>query len=354
MNLPLRILVLSAGDGAGINFCNSLKLCEGKYHIIGSDTNIYRLHYATADEKFLLPSVDKGEYWSTLILLIDKTKPDFIYAADTNKELELLSERREEIFVPFFLPPKEAVNIYENKWQSYLFFKNAGLIVPETILITEPKDIDYAINKLGSIWLRAIRGSGGNGSLPTNDPMMAKAWVSRYNGWGNFTAATVLSKKMATWIGIWQNGELVVCQGRKRLHWEYANLSPSGVTGITGAQSTTSDPILQKVAIDAISSIPIRPHGIVSVDMTYDNSDIPNPTEIQASRFYSSIYFLAKAGFNLPDIYVTIALTGVIPTHVKRLNPLPDDLVWLKAVDFMPKLITLNELIKSEKEYAVK
>ncbi len=353
MNFLIKILVLSAGDSAGINFCNSLKLCEGKYHIIGTDTNIYRLQYATADEKFLLPSTDKKEYWSALKLLIDKINPNFIYAADTNKELELLSDRREEIRAPIFLPPKDAVNIYENKWESYLFFKNAGIVVPETSLINEPKDVDNAIGKFGNIWLRAIRGSGGNGSIQISDPTLAKAWVSRYNGWGNFTAAVVLSKQMATWSGIWQNGELIVCQGRKRLHWEYANLSPSGVTGITGAQSTTSDVILNKVALDAIFSIPFKPHGIVSVDMTYDDNGIPNPTEIQASRFYTSIYFLAKAGLNLPDIYVTIALTGIIPDIENRVNPLPEDLVWLKTVDFIPKLTTLAEILESEKRFTI-
>ena len=347
----IRILVLSSGDGTGINFCNSLKLIDKKYYIIGTDTNIYRIHYATADEYYLLPDPNSNEYWPTLLKLIRKTKPDFIYASDTNKELMLLSNRREEISTSLFLPTKSAVSIYEDKWQSYKCFQAAGIKVPQTILISQKSDIDKSIRQFGNIWLRSTYGSGGYGSISTNDPILAEAWVNRYNGWGHFTAAEVLSKRMATWIGLWINGKLVVCQGRYRLHWEYANLAPSGVTGITGAQSTTSNPLIHKIALEAIHSIPHAPHGIVSVDFTYDSDGIPNPTEIQASRFYSSIYFLSKAGINFPDIYVTIGLTGEMPYLPNREHPLADNLVWLKTIDFPPKLTTLEEITLNEIKY---
>lgn len=353
MKTPIRILVLSAGDGTGINFCNSLKLIDNKYHVIGVDTNIYRIHYATADEKFLLPDPNKEEYWPSLLKLIKLTAPDFIYASDTNKELEQLSNRRDEVPISMFLPPKPAIAIYEDKWLSYQYFKANGIKVPETLLINEEKDINYAIGQFGNIWLRSTHGSGGNGSISTNDPLLAKAWINRYNGWGHFTAAEVLTKTMATWIGLWINGRLAVCQGRYRLHWEYSNLSPSGVTGITGAQSTTSNALIHEIALKAIHSIPHRPHGIVSVDFTFDSNGIPNPTEIQASRFYSSIYFLAKAGLNFPDIYVEMGLTGNLPYLEPLEHPLTDDLVWLKTIDFTPKLITLDEIAKNERNYRI-
>lgn len=353
MTVKQKILVLNVGDGAGINFCNSLKLCEGKYHIIGADTNIFRLEYATADERFIFPEieVDKEGFWRSLLRLISEKKPDFIYAADTGPELEILSERRAEIEIPFFLPPKDAVHVYEDKWLSYQYFKSAGITVPETVLVKSESDIDGAIEKFGSIWLRATKGSGGRGALPTNNPAMAKAWLDRHEGWGQFTAAEVLTKRMATWIGLWKDGELIVCQGRNRLHWEYGSLSPAGVTGITGAQSTSSDKIVHDVSLAAIKAVPYKPNGIVSVDVTYDKNGIPNPTEIQASRFYSSIFFLAKAGLNLPDLYVQTGITGKVPMLDKREHPLPDDLVWLKAVDCMPQLTTFEELARKEKIY---
>lgn len=353
MNQPVKVLVLSAGDGAGINFCNSLKLEGDRYHVIGTDTNMFRLEYATADERYLLPDPESDTYWESLTRLVQKTSPDFIYAADTNKELELLSARRAQLPGTIFLPPKAAVEVYENKWDTYKYFERAGLAVPETVLIERPSDVDEAVERFGRVWLRAIRGSGGKGSIPTDDPTMAKAWIDRHNGWGNFTAARVLTKKMATWIGLWHEGSLVVCQGRRRLHWEYGALSPSGVTGITGAQTTTSDSTLHHVALAAIGSIPFKPHGIVSVDMTYDENGIPNPTEIQASRFYSSIFFLARAGLNLPHLYVQLGLHGTLPALSRTEHPLEDDLLWLKAVDALPQLTTLSALQAKEQVYRI-
>ncbi|MEO7594950.1 MAG: hypothetical protein ABI134_27280 [Byssovorax sp.] len=322
-----RVLILSAGDPAGINFCRSLKLVEGKYHIIGTDTNIYRLYLTTADDRFLLPDPETDAYLPALLLLIERTQPDFIYASDTNKELSILLQIRSQLRVSHLLPPGEAVDVYEDKWSSYLCFKAAGIAVPETVLIETPNDIQAAIRRFGTIWLRATHGSGGRASISTDDQELASAWVRRHQGWGEFTAAQVLTKRMATWIGIWWNGELVVGQGRMRLHWEYAYLSPSGVTGISGAQTTTSSQAICETALAAIRSTGHEPHGIVSVDMTFDVAGCPNPTEIQACRFYSSILFLAEAGLNMPDIYVELAMSRRVPHLPVRLNPLVDDLV---------------------------
>lgn len=356
--MAIRVLVLSATDGTGgIDFCKSLRLCGEKYHIIASDTNHIRLHHALpyADEHFLLPDIEsEGEekYWADLLKLVDEVKPDFVYAADTNKELEIFSARRKEINVPYFLPPKEAVEIYEDKWRTWQYLDKAGIQVPKTVLIEGKSDLKEALVQFSRVWLRATTGSGGRGSIPTDNFDFAVNWLNRYNGWGSFTAAECLTQKMATWIGLWKDGDLIVCQGRKRLHWDYGHLSPSGVTGITGAQSTTSDPTIHATALATISAIPYKPHGIVSVDFTYDSEDRPNPTEVQASRFYSSIYFLANAGLNLPDMFIDLGL-GRKPCKIQRReHPLENDLVWLKTVGCPEQLTTLKEIEQRRKKWS--
>lgn len=357
--MSTRVLILSATDGtAGVDFCKSLRLCGKKYHIVASDTNSIRLHHALpyADEHFLLPDInEKGdaEYWSVLLKLIKHTKPDFIYAADTNKELELFSARRDEIDVPYFLPPREAVEIYEDKWLTWQFLQQADIQVPKTVLIKNKADLEHAISEFQQVWLRATTGSGGRGSIPTDNFDFAVNWLNHNNGWGVFTAAECLTKKMATWIGLWKEGELIVCQGRNRLHWDYGHLSPSGVSGITGAQSTTSDSVIHQTALAAIAAIPHKPHGVVSVDFTYDSEGRPNPTEIQASRFYSSIYFLAAAGLNLPDMFIDLGLGRETKEVLKREHPLEDGLVWLKTVGCPEQLTTLQEMEKRREKWSV-
>jgi predicted ATP-grasp superfamily ATP-dependent carboligase len=342
--LKRKVLVLSAGDPAGINFCKSLALQPDAFEICGADTDIYRLHLACADSRHLLPAPQDGRYLDALNHLIDRVEPDLLYAADTNPELLFVSENRDRINALLFMPPPEAVRSYENKFETYLACRDAGITVPETIMLNEPTDVDRSIREFGEVWIRATHGSGGSGSLPTSDKVLARAWVDRYSGWGRFSASQRLGRKMATWIGLWDNGRLITCQGRRRLHWEYAHLSPSGVSGITAAQATTNDAKINEVAQATIKAAGHVPHGIVAVDLTYDGNDIPNPTEIQASRFYTSIYFLARAGLNFPAQFVKAALGDALDGELTGQHPLRNDLVWLKTVDAEPILSTVDDV----------
>jgi hypothetical protein len=350
---PWRILVLSAGDNTGIGFCRSLKMVQGKYEIVSTDTNPYRLHWSIGDKRYLLPDPQGDDYLETLHRVLKKEQPDLLYASDTNIELNVVMSRRNELDCRTFWPPSEAIEIYENKWLTYLKCTAAGIQVPATVLINSPEDIHKAIRNWGKVWMRATHGSGGKGAIVTDDPVLANAWVARFDGWGQFTAAEVLTSEMATWMGIWWQGQLIVGQGRKRLHWEYAHLSPTGVSGITGAQTTLKNKRVREIAIATILAAGVEPHGIVAVDLTYDKNGIPNPTEIQATRFYSSIQFLAEAGLNLPDIYTELGITGVPPTITDPIDPLAEGLVWLKAVDCLPQLISSRKIEDDISEWRI-
>ena len=182
------------------------------------------------------------------------------------------------------------------------------------------------------------------GSIPTNDYNMAKAWIDRYNGWGNFIAAEMLSSKTVTWLSIWYEGELICAQTRKRTGWIHGNRSASGVTGVTKVGTTCSDDQVTGIAEKTVRAVSNRPHGIFGVDMTYDNNGIPNPTEINISRFFTTIFFFTKAGLNMPVIFKDLALYGEKPELEKKINPLPDGLMWLRAMDREPMLATSEEL----------
>ena len=99
-------------------------------------------------------------------------------------------------------------------------------------------------------------------------------------------------------------------------------------------------------ALDAIAAIDARPHGIFCVDMTYDRAGVPNPTEINIGRFFTTCYFFTKAGVNFPEIYCDLALDGRFPTLARTINPLPDGLMWIRGIDSAPVLTTREELAK--------
>jgi carbamoyl-phosphate synthase large subunit len=121
-------------------------------------------------------------------------------------------------------------------------------------------------------------------------------------------------------------------------------MSPSGVTGITKVCETVSDPVVDDIAIKSIKAITSVPNGIFGVDMTYDRNGIPNPTEINISRFFTTIQFFAEAGLNMPKIVKDIVLYNKFPNLDKPLNPLPDGLLWLRAMDALPILTTQREM----------
>ena len=205
------------------------------------------------------------------------------------------------------------------------------------------------LEQFGKVWLRATYGSGGRGSIATDDRLLARSWIETQKGWGRFTCAEFLQGSSATWSGLWDNGTLIACQVRKRLFWEFSHLALSGVTGITGAQEVSDDPEVHRTAISAIASADHCPNGIVSVDVTFGADNLPYVTEIQASRYYSSILFMAEAGLNFPDMFVRLAMGQKENLPRELTNPLSTELVWVKYVDCLPRLVHKHEIRRIEK-----
>ena len=113
---------------------------------------------------------------------------------------------------------------------------------------------------------------------------------------------------------------------------------PSGVTGATGTGLTYSDPDLDAIAEKAVRSIDSNPTGLFGVDMAYDKNGVPNPTEINIGRFFTTHQFFTDAGLNMPEIFVKLAAGENWAGLDKKKNPLPDGLVWIRGMDFEPVL----------------
>lgn len=339
-----RILVEGSGGPAGIGFCRSLKHNKNKFWILGTDTNPYYLFRSVADKIILYSQMSDKKYIEKLIELIDNYKIDFIHA-QPDPVVRLISKHRKKLKSNLFLPDDRTIKICQNKFLSYEKWKKAGLKTPTTYLIRNPRDLKTSFERLrGQIWIREIEGAAGKNSLPTNNIEMARKWIDLHNGWGRFTMAEKLSPNSITWSSIWKNGELVVAQGRKRLYWEFGNRTLSGVTGLTGGAITKSDPEVDKISQEAIYAIDTNPNGIYSVDLTYDHKGNLNLTEINIGRFFTTIEFFTRAGLNMPLIYTSLGLGMKIPKLKKILNPLPDNLCWIRGIDIEPIFTDLNKI----------
>lgn len=345
-----RILVTSAGGAPGVNFARSLRDAPQPFHLIGVDANKYTLQRAEVDERFLIPRCGDPHYLSVLQDIIRQTRPELLHCP-MSAEMMAVSTLRDQLGVQTFLPAHRSIVICEDKYKSYQCWAQEGLPVPKTLIVKNAGDLSAAFDQFGPrIWLRKTRGSAGKGSLPASDLETARRWIDFNEGWGTFTAAECLEPRTVTWQSIWHKGELVVAQGRRRLYWEFANRSPSGVTGITGTGVTLSDSALDALAKKAILAVDAAPHGIFGVDLTCDRDENLRITEINIGRFFTTHHFFTAAGLNMPHIYVQLAFGETPKLPRRRVNPLPSGMAWIRGMDSRPILKPLRDIDAFETE----
>lgn len=346
----MKILIAGAGGAPSEGVIKSLLLSKKNEEVIGMGSEESDLILSSAVRKYKIPYANSPEYKDSLLKLLELEKPNFIHFQN-DLEVYYASMLRDDIHkmgVKTYLPPHEIIDICVHKFKTYEKWHSNNIHVPETVLINNIDDLRCAMNKLsdinGNVWLRSTSiGGGGKGAIPVNDINMARLWIERHNGWGEFSASQMLTKDSVTWLSIWYRGELVVAQTRKRSGWVHGNRAVSGVTGVTKVGITYSNDQVNDIAKNAIFAVTSKPHGIFGVDMTYDTNGIPNPTEINIARFFTTIRFFTEAGLNMPEIYKDIALYNEFPELVKKINPLEDNLMWARAMDREPRLLRISD-----------
>ena len=343
-----KILIAGAGGAPSEGVINSLLRSRGGEKIIGMGSEATDLVLSAAGEKYLVPYANTPAYAASLISELNKARPDLVHFQN-DLEIFHASALRDEIHATgaaTFMPPHDVIDACVHKYKTYEKIREAGGIpVPKNLMINNEADLKTAFSELGdnegAIWLRASSiGGGGKGALPTADFEFARGWINRYDGWGDFVAAQMLTPNTVTWLSLWWEGEIIVAQTRIRKGWTHGNRTVSGVTGVTKVGQTFSDRVVDEIAMATVRSVAPVPHGIFGVDMTYDKQGLPNPTEINISRFFTSILFFTEAGLNMPEIMKDLVLYGRRPALSRKINPLPDGLLWLRGMDTIPRLFT--------------
>ena len=338
-----RIIVAGAGGSAALNFTRSLRLADEPFHLIGIDSSNHYLARAETDERHLVPRAGKAEYLPVIQQIAEESQAEMIFA-QSDPEVSVLSDCRDELSIRTFLPDRRTVSLCQDKFETYRLWAEAGLQVPDTQLVRTVPELERFMADHSDVWLRPVTGAAGIGALHTDNVDETKTWLDDNQGWGNFTIAAYLSPNSVTWQSIWNRGELVVAQGRRRLYWEFANRAPSGITGITGAAVTVTDEQVDEISHRAIMAVDAEPHGIFSVDLTYGPDGVPNPTEINIGRFFTTHLFFTAAGLNMPEIAVRLAFGEEPPAPARTINPLEPGLVWIRGVDKEPVLTNLAAL----------
>jgi len=294
----MKILIAGAGGAPSEGVIRSLLHANSGDTIIGMGSDPSDLILSAAHKKYWVPYANDESYPEALSKILAKEKPDLIHFQN---DLEVFEASKIRSLIHSFgtktyLPKHEVIDTCVDKYKSYQKFLAAGILVPQNLKIHNEGDLKKAFQELGdpngSIWLRAS-------------------------------------------------------STRKRKGWVHGNRTLSGVTGVTKTGMTFADPTVDEIAQKAVFAVDDCPHGIYGVDMTYDKNQIPNPTEINIARFFTTILFFTEAGLNLPEIYKNIALHGIFPQLDTFINPLPQGLYWMRGMDTSPRLVT-DQIMEEE------
>jgi biotin carboxylase len=343
------VLATAAGGPSTLSFTRSLRDADPdrkKYRIIGTDCDPYNIHRAEVDASYLCPKASDPAYIPFLVRLIKEEGVDFLHS-QPEIEAYTIGLHREEILAAgcrLFMPAQATIELLRDKWSSYRVWRAAGIKVPENVFLHSPDDLKVAFERFGKdIWIRETVGAAGKGSLSRPTLETALNHLNQSNAWGHAVAAEHLSRDTVTWQSIWRDGRLVVAQGRRRHSWAFGNRAQSGVTGLTGVGETVADRTLDELAVRCIRAADAKPNGIFSVDFTYDLRGVPNPTEINIAKFFTTHHFVTRAGCNMPDILVQLAF-GEYRGDYEIYNPCQPGMLWIRGIDVLPVLVSKQEL----------
>ena len=344
-----RILVTGAGGPGAVNMTRSLLLADEPLFLVGCDASPHYLFLAETHERVLVPRCSEtGVYLAAVNRIVDEHGVDLVLP-NNSIEAAVLSEHRERLRAPVFLPQPRTLAIANSKWDSYCLWRDAGLPVPETALLAKPEDIPAAFASIATqpVWVRGagIPGKGiGVASLPCRTPDQARGWVDYWNGWCGMTASAFLPGDNLTWIGLWKGGQLITSQGRERDAYVIPHVSPSGITGAPAIAHTVRRDDVNRLGEAAVRAIDPAMDGVAFVDFKCDADDRPHITEVNAGRFGTTHHFYTVAGLNLPWLLVRAALDEPLPDDLPRYDPLPPDLYWIRTLDCGPVLVEKSRI----------
>jgi biotin carboxylase len=323
-------------------------MMEPRPFLVGTDASPFFIHLALTDERRVVPhSREEDAYLGALNRLIHEFDLGFVYP-NNSIEIGVLSRRRGELAAPVFLPTPEALAVADSKWRTWQVLSAASLPVPQTVLLETEADLARAFDEIEGrpLWVRGagIPGKGiGVASLPCPDLDVARSWVRYWKGWGGMIASEFLPGDNLTWMGIWRDGRLLACQGRRRLAYVIPHVSPSGITGAPSISHTQASPELERLGEAAVLAVDPAYTGVAFVDFKGDREGRPRITEINAGRFGTTCHFYTEAGFNFPAFMLRVALGGPVPEEPIR-SPLPDGLHWVRTLDAGPALLTPDQI----------
>jgi len=343
------VLTTGAGGIGGINFVRALRLAEKQtrehYKIIGTDFNIYRIHFADLDARYRTPRHSDPEFIPTLINICRKHNIQFLHP-HPSVEARVVAEKIHlihSIGVKTYLPSPHA--IMPDKLYIHNMLEKHDVPTPKTVHIQSMEDVDKAFELLGKpLWIRVTKGAGGRLSLKVNTPEEAKLWINLNVIQGravidDFILQEYLPGRDIAYDSLWYKGKLITSYARERLEYPFKHITLTGLTGTPTLARIIVDENVNRVGASAVKALDPEPHGFYSVDIKEDAEGKPVVTEVDGKWHTTAPlwgYAIAKVrgdpDANLAYLYIKLGY-GEEPPNLPQYDLFPENYYLVRQLD---------------------
>ncbi len=340
------VLVTGAGGVAGVNFVRALNASRRRYRVVGGDNSKYYIEFPDLAARYLTPRHDSSDFVGKVAAIAKKERVGFIHPQPSSEAL-VLSESRDELPAPVFLPEPKVMKTGQDKLESQRVLKASSVPVARTIALDDLESVGDAFTRFSPpVWVRARHGAGGRLSLQCASVEEASSWVGLWRSKGvavsEFIVQELLPGRNIAWDSIWKDGRLVTSYCRERLEYPFKHVSPSGITGTPSVARTVHDPDVNRLGESAVKAMASKPDGAFSVDIKGDAKGRPCVTEVDAGKFHTTMPLWGYAAFkhlglpwysNLADLYVRLGTGEERPSGVPKHDLLPAGYYMIRNID---------------------
>ena len=342
----LTVLVTGAGGIAGVNFVRALHASPRKYRVVGTDNSKYYIEFPDLAARYLSPRHDSADFTRKIATIAKKERAGFIHPQPSSEAL-VLSENRDELPAPVFLPEPSVMEVGQDKLESQRKLEAESVPVAQTAALESMESVESAYRSFKPpVWVRARHGAGGRLSLQCASLQEVSHWIGLWKLRGvpvsEFIMQELLPGKNIAWDSLWKGGRLVTSYCRERLEYPFKHISPSGITGTPSVERTVHDKEVNRIGESAVRAIAARPEGAFSVDIKGDAKGKPCVTEVDAGKFHTTMPLWGYVAYkhlglpwysNLADLYVRLGTGEDAPPGVPKRDLIPAGYYMIRNID---------------------
>jgi carbamoylphosphate synthase large subunit len=351
-----RLLITSAGNGAGNNVIRSLRAGDSSLRLVGCHSDRFILKTSAADRQYLVPARSHPAYADAIRRVVAAEKIDLVIPI-TDVDVRVVSRLRAKIPCRVFLPRSATIRLCQDKYVLSRFLRERGVPAPATFVVTDLAQVTGLFRRLpfhSRLWCRIRTESGAMGAIPVENPAQTRSWI-RY--WRAMRGVPVTSFTLSEYLpgrdlgcqALWKDGTLILVKTYERLSYLAMGALPSQISSVAILSKTTREPRVVDICTRAIRSLDPKVSGVFSMDLRENADGVPCVTDINAGRFSSATNIFDLTGkHNMATTYVSLALGD--PVELRDEYDVADDHYMVRDVDAPPSVFHADDFFDGIRE----